>query len=1212
MRIGRCSLFVIGLIVLSPTPLVISMEEELTEQVDRSPEREMNDTITGSGSVFCENLGQIEDGDILFHASTPSARIGISKDSILLIKSEREDTEEEMHTLGSVDPAGLLRDRDTSIIRIDLEDTNNAIPKGFERTGWSTNFLIGSSSDEWVIGAPNYNRISFEGIWPDVDLHLSFNGPLLRWEFDAGYGKLIDLDRVKVRAPSRSGPIPFEEIFSERFPTRSDPKDPLVFSTYLGGSGWDDGWSMALDNEGFSYISRYTDSLDFPITSYPFDGSYNGGNSDVFITKMAPDGGSLIYSTYLGGDGYETATCIEVDDRGRAYIGGVTGSQDFPTTNGAFDRTLYPPDLDGFLARLSPEGDILEMSTFIGGSDDDSVNRICIDKQGSIYATGMTSSSDLPATETAFDNRSNGGLADIFVAKFDPEGSSLIACTYIGGSGDDQPYGMDIDGSGSVYISAETSSKDFPTTEGAFDTYYNGGERDVSISKLNPDLSVLVYSTYLGGGGNEYSQDIEVDNRGFVHAVGMTSSNDFPTTKDAYDRYHNKHKDCYITKLNISGDRLIYSTFIGGEYDDIAYGIDLDEQGYPYIIGTTSSLNFPTTDLVHDRTHNGGITDAFITKLSQDGSSLRYSTYFGGSGEDWGLDIHCDEHGCAYITGETDSRDLPTTLGALNRTYKGGEEDVYVARLNLSTIPTAPRNLRLTSGDAHILLDWDGPKEKGGPADVRYKVYRGDMPGRMGVIQTLNGTCFNDTSLVNGQKYYYQVSAGNDLGESGKSNRVAGIPAAVPGSPRDLHAVSGDGTVTLNWKPPAVSGGLSITGYVIYRGASASEMTELEGTGNVLEFTDEPLVNGRTYHYCVSAVTPVGEGPVSGTVATIPSSRPGPVLDISATSGDTIVNIVFGPPADDGGLDILHYNIYRGIGEEDVVLYEEVRDAGSFIDRNVTNGATYSFGISAVNRRGEGRMGDMVSATPGSVPGVLTNISSTARDEMIDINWDPPRDDGGFDIGVYNLYMVVDDNGSMELHSTIRGRTNLTISDLENGVIYRFCLTAVNDIGEGEHSEVIEAVPVSVPEAPFRVELNRVSGGIRISWIEPFDDGGSPVLYYNIYGGAPSDGPVLLKSNCTGNNYTYTVAEPGTYYYSVSAVNEIGEGGRTIPKNITISDAETDDDSKERTSALLISALVVVPLLMVIIGVAVIILFLKRKRSRDSAPAPPRFDKFFK
>ena len=327
---------------------------------------------------------------------------------------------------------------------------------------------------------------------------------------------------------------------------------------------------------------------------------------------------------------------------------------------------------------------VLVYSTFLGGTLNNQAGDITVDASGSAYVTGFTQSSDFPTTVGAFDTTHNGGVDDVFVTKLNPTGSALVYSTFLGGSGEDFGFGIAVDTAGSAYVTGQTFSANFPTTVGAFDTTFDGNI-DAFVTKLNPAGSALVYSTLLGGSSSDFGRGLAVDISGSAYVTGATFSPNFPTTVGAFDTTYNgnNESDAFVTKLNSAGSGLVYSTFLGGSDGDFGFGgIALDVSGSAYVTGFTFSPNFPTTVGAFDTTHNGSV-DAFVTKLNLSGSALVYSTFLGDSDNDAGLGIAVDTSGSAYVTGQTQSPNFPTTVGAFDTTHNG-EFDAFVTKLNPS------------------------------------------------------------------------------------------------------------------------------------------------------------------------------------------------------------------------------------------------------------------------------------------------------------------------------------------------------------------------------------------------------------------------------------------------------------------------------------------------------------------------------------------------
>jgi Beta-propeller repeat len=416
-------------------------------------------------------------------------------------------------------------------------------------------------------------------------------------------------------------------------------------------------------------VTGYTNSTNFP-TSNPLQPT-NHSFYNAFVAAIDPTGATLLYSTYLGGSGGDFGYGIAVDSADNAYVTGQTSSTDFPTSS-----PLQPTNhggWDAFVAALDPTGATLLYSTYLGGSGDDHGQGIAVDNVGNAYVTGVTNSTDFP-TANPLQPTYGGGFYDAFVAAIDPTGATLLYSTYLGGSSGDSGQGIAVDSFGDAYVTGHTLSTDFPTSNPLQPT--NHGDYDAFVAALDPTGATLLYSTYLGGSSGDSGQGIAVDSFGDAYVTGHTFSTNFPTSNPLQPTNHG-NTDAFVAALDPTGQTLLYSTYLGGSSYDEGYGIAVDSAGNAYVTGYTLSTDFPTSNPLQPTNH--GSDDAFVAAIDATGATLLYSSYLGGGSDDIGRGIAVDSAGNAYVTGYTQSTDFPTS-NPLQPTNHG-IYDAFVAKI---------------------------------------------------------------------------------------------------------------------------------------------------------------------------------------------------------------------------------------------------------------------------------------------------------------------------------------------------------------------------------------------------------------------------------------------------------------------------------------------------------------------------------------------------
>lgn len=466
-----------------------------------------------------------------------------------------------------------------------------------------------------------------------IETTLSWSTFLGGQNIDRGYGICVDrAGSVYVTGstlgdfPTTAGAFDTSIWNGDVFVTKFNPGGTaLEYSTFIGGTSGEEGWDLEVDAAGCAYVVGETHSFDFPVTDGVYDtaiGSEHGfGIQDGFVTKLNPTGSALEYSTYIGGSLSDFFSGMAMDSAGNVFVTGYTDSTDFPTTEGAFDRTstaeLSGYKSDTFVLKLNASGTALVYSTYLEGNDWDEARDIAVDILGQAYVVGETRSVNFPTTPGSFDT-SMTGIGDIFITGLNPEGSGLIFSTFLGGTRLERGFDIAVDRFGCVYVAGDFTGADFPVTPGALVSTINTVS-NVFVTKLNPTGSFLVYSAQFGGDTIDIASCLSVDAWGFAYVSGKTKSLNFPVTADAYDTTFNYpgpfYYDVFLVMLNPLGSELTYSTYLGGSWDDECWDIFLDRAGYVYLTGRTFSDNFPTTPGSFDRSLTMHAEDVFVTRF---------------------------------------------------------------------------------------------------------------------------------------------------------------------------------------------------------------------------------------------------------------------------------------------------------------------------------------------------------------------------------------------------------------------------------------------------------------------------------------------------------------------------------------------------------------------------------------------------------------------
>jgi hypothetical protein len=827
--------------------------------------------------AFVENRGQI-DPRVRYYAQGDRFAFYLTQREIVLALMRRPPAHPHVTSPSparatddfAVSAAGHALDGHAVALRFIGAKTDAAIDG--ERASGTINVLAGDDPSRWHTGLSRFSEMTYRGLWPGIDLHVREQAGTLKYEFhvapgadpsaiglayDGASGLTIDpsgaLRIGTTLGPLRdAAPISYQLVGGTRVAVSSRyvvsdvggerrvgfavdahrPDRPLVidpgidYSTFIGGASHEMPGGVAVDAAGNVYVAGFTQSPNFPTTAGAFRRTGAVSNfSDVFVTKLNPAGTALIYSTFVGGSDFDFGRRIAIDAAGNAYVTGQTKSSNFPTTSGAFDRSfniLSCPrcgidQYDSFVFKLNAAGSALVYSTFLGGTDIDSARGIAVDGSGNAYVTGETTSSDFPTTAGAY-RRVYAGSYDAFVTKLNASGSALVYSTFLGGANVDNAERIAVDGSGRAHVAGFTSSTDFPTTAGAFDTTPNGGF-DIFVTRLNAAGSALAYSTLLGGSGSDSAGGLVLDATGSAYVSGGTGSVDFPTTPGAFDTTSDG-SDAFIAKLNPAGSALTFSTVLGGSGGDGASGVTVDPGGNVWVTGGTNSPDFPVTAITAQPTFRG-VSDAFVSQVRLDGSALLYSTFLGGVNGDGGDDVASDPTGDIYVAGHTYSLDFPATVGAFDTIFNGDTSifwgDAFVTRIatdtNTSTppadapVPPAPVLLSPVNGDAPpqpITFDWNDAQ---GAASYTIQIDDSNTFAPPLIREGSVTTSMYATTGLSPATHFWRVRGVNVNGVAGAWSAVRSLTPQPPPPPATL--------ATIDTNPSTVAGGTSSSGTVV-------------------------------------------------------------------------------------------------------------------------------------------------------------------------------------------------------------------------------------------------------------------------------------------------------------------------------------------------------------------------------------------------------------
>lgn len=880
--------------------------------------------------VFIENRGQWS-SEVLFLARINGLDAWITKNGITYdfhtLKLNDDSIEKTLPTRLSEQLLKRGYQRYGHIVKVNLLGANeHPIPKVEQTSQTYYNYFVGNDPKRWRSYVSSYQSVIIENIYQGIDQRYYFDKGYIRYDYVVHPGAVLSQLRLEIEGAystwvSDKGELVFSTVFGNvkqqdiyayqiidgkkieveaKWQQRDDNSftlklnkyrqdydviiDPLVYSTFIGGSRIDEGADIAIDSDGNAYVVGITESSDYPTTTGVYINSL-GGYIDACITKLNPDGSNIIFSTFLGGGNLDGGLSIAIDNNRNIFVTGFTKSANFPSTANAYQKSIASKDTeDVFVAKLNSNGSSLIYSTFIGGTKPDIGKSIAIDSNGNAYVTGYPVSANFPTTLNAFDRTSGGG----FVIKLNRDGSDLVYSTFLRGAALDD---IAVDSKGYAYVTGAAFSKNFPTTPRAFNTTHNGYFMNF-VTKLNQDASGLVYSTFLGGNNPDGHISIAVDSSNNAYICGTTTPVYYPTTEGAYDRNNEDASEIFVTKLNPEGSNLVYSTFIGGKENEFGWGLAIDKRGNAYVTGSIlflDTIDFPITECSYKRSY-GGSFDAFVAVVNSTGSDLLYSTFIGGDGfsNEYGLGIATDSVGNVYLTGDAWSRGFPVSGNAFDTTYNGNY-DAFALKLNLCcpmnpSVNAIRGNLVICKGDTVVL--------KANPDNPNF-TYRWSNGGN------------KDTAIVTDGGYHF-VEITNEIGCSEMAGINIDLKPTVDVIIDTIYAKVGNTGVLLNIRCRILgAGSKTITDLSFHIGFDASsflpaanqnfiEQNYVDNDGIrhlVLHFKDLNLKNRDTITFQLLGTALLGNNRINS-INLFEASSLDTVLCLTQASGKMILDSI--------------------------------------------------------------------------------------------------------------------------------------------------------------------------------------------------------------------------------------------------------------------------------------------------------------------------------
>lgn len=948
----------------------------------------------------------------------------------------------------------------------------------------------------------------------------------------------------------------------------------MLSSTFFGGTEVERVHGIDIAENGDIVAVGSTTSDDLPVTPNAFNMTRNGSEMDIFVLRMDPSLSSLSYSTYFGGtDGeyFLGNRHIEVDSNEHVVITGSTRSSDFPITDDAYDGELGMMTFSkAFVSILSTKNSNLKYSTYLGGSWGADPVSIHVNDENEIYISGTTNSGDHPTTPGAYQESSPGRRGGSFISKLDPsQTEQLVYSTYFSGPNGAYVSSMDVDDEGCVYITGRTLDDNLPVTEGAFQDQ-KMGNYDCFLTKMNPQGTDLVYSTYFGGMDREFSYGIRATEDGGSCIVGFTISTDLPSMMNYTDEEAQcTWSDGFVLQVDSEGKEAKYISVFGGDDDDVAYEIILCNNGDAIICGETYSSTFPMSENAFS-SGNAGDRDMFLMRLNMTlpPAPIRgFEISQGDATMDLSWDEPAHDGGLPVDHYNIYRGDFPSIIGYYNSTEElsfidsdvtvgqkyfymvsavngaGGSPLSPVLSADVVGRPGAPINVRLDPGDGMVSMRWNRPYVDGDLEIDSYKIYRSLTSEEGELIAEVSpfSTDYIDESVTNGLDYEYWLTTTNDVGESDPTDRFQALPAGLPTDPMNLTIEVIEGKLLLQWDPPEDDGGIGIEGYHVHKMLSGNASSLID-VGNVLQYIDEDVNIGSEYSYYIVSLNSLGESEGSRPISSVVTTIPGAPTGISLTADDSVCILNWEEPENTGGTHLTGYRLLRGESGNEM---EEIATipAGQpfYMDRDVENGVEYEYLVISENDIGLSAPSQNISGIPAGAPLPPETVTITQRERELVIEWNSPSDDGGSEIKSYRITRRAPGEETIFLVDGEQDHFNDTNADPVT--IYEYTVQAVNKKGASEMVEKVIGSILIEPSRPADIDAIFKNGKVFLTWSEPETNGGSEITSYGVMrstdNGSTWD-PVAVLDEDARIFVDEDIYSGSDYSYYVEAVNSRG------------------------------------------------------------------------